>query len=94
MNWQTVSTNSNWHCTSVPYAVNSRIQFESTDGGGTYGSGDAWCADSTLQPGFTRGCFAPSVPIGCRVTTRALATCTKPADTGTYSVWKDGENAC
>lgn len=48
----------------------SRVVFESQRGG------DVWCAGSTtLQPGFTRGCYAPSVPIPqCYLTTDAVVT--------------------
>lgn len=82
------------NASTLPKAVNGRIVFESTNGGGEYGGGDAWCAASTLQPGLTRGCFAPSVPIGCRYTDKAESTYTKPADAGWILVPKDPEYAC
>ncbi len=35
-----------------------RVVFESQS------EGDVWCAESTLNPGFTRGCYAPTVQKG------------------------------
>jgi hypothetical protein len=40
-----------------PVTIDGRIVFESQLGG------DAWCASSTLNDGFTRGCFAPTVSL-------------------------------
>lgn len=43
----------------------SRVVFESALGG------DVWCASTTLNDGFTRGCFGTTVHVGCRATSSA-----------------------
>jgi hypothetical protein len=40
----------------------SRVVFESAL------EGDVWCASTTLNSGFTRGCFGKTVHVGCRAT--------------------------
>lgn len=39
--------------------MKGRVLFESE------GGGDVWCADTTLHPGYTRGCYAPTVQLPC-----------------------------
>ncbi|MBJ6637025.1 hypothetical protein H4K36_01960 [Streptomyces sp. DHE7-1] len=52
-----------------PVTIDGRIVFESQLGG------DAWCASTPLNTGFTRGCFAPTVqlascdPVGIAIVT-------------------------
>ncbi|MER5942006.1 hypothetical protein ABT121_32400 [Streptomyces sp. NPDC001928] len=40
------------------YMQKGRVVFESQLGG------DIWCAASNLESGLTRGCYAPTVPVG------------------------------
>jgi hypothetical protein len=46
-------------------STQSRVVFESALGG------DVWCASSVINDGFTRGCFGPTVHVGCRETSEA-----------------------
>ncbi|EKX60306.1 hypothetical protein Sipo8835_12365 [Streptomyces ipomoeae] len=47
--------------------IDGRIVFDSQEGG------DAWCASSTLNSGFTRGCFGPTVKV-CKAHGDAVVT--------------------
>ncbi|MFJ8550653.1 hypothetical protein [Streptomyces sp. NPDC093676] len=90
VNWGTVSTNSNWHCTDYKHhPVSDYVNFKVcivananhdaqavlvvqnaasvavAIGGTVDGPGGLeTCADSTLNPGFTRGCFGGTIHFG------------------------------
>ncbi|GHD21869.1 hypothetical protein [Streptomyces galbus] len=94
VNWQIVSTNSNWYCGGgyITHPVSEHVNFKAClvvnanndaqtvlvvqntasvavaigglvffDGGSVSNTTD--CAASTLNPGFTRGCFGPTFHI-------------------------------
>lgn len=64
-----VIQNTTGHAMEVNYTgKQSSVVFESAL------EGDVWCAPTTINDGFTRGCFGKTVHVGCRATSYADGT--------------------